>query len=207
MIRLSMCIFAAALAYAPASIALATADRPSQRAAATSAGDAADREQRARNYFTDLPVVTHEGKTLRFYSDVLKGRVVAITFFYTECQGMCPIVNAMLSKAQTLLGDRMGKDIFFISISLDPEVDTPQVLTEYREKFSAGAGWIFLTGEQKNIDTITYRIGQTMPKEAHSPLILLGNVERAHWKKLRPNVPAPAIAALLEQLAGGLFPN
>ena len=204
MVKLSVCLLGAVLVAAPVWAGFTKLRNPGQPVTATSADDAAHEERRARNYFTDLPVVTHEGKTLRFYSDVLKDRIVAVTFFYTNCQGMCPITNAKLSNVQKLLGDRMAREIYFVSISIDPETDTPEVLRDYREKFKAGKGWIFLTGEKKNIDTVTYRLGQTFPKETHSPYILLGNVKRAHWQKLRPNVPAEAIAARLEQIAGGL---
>ena len=162
---------------------------------------ASSREDPARRYFTDLPLVTHEGQEVRFYSDVLKDRVVLITFFYTQCQGMCPIVNGKLSKVQDLLGERLGTDIFLISISVDPETDTPEVIRDYRKNFKAKDGWIFLTGNKQNIDKISRKLGQVYPKETHLPLLMLGNVKRARWTKLRPNVPDGAIAERLRQLA------
>ena len=160
-------------------------------------------EARARAYFTDLPVVTHDGQRLRFYSDVLKDRVVGITFFFVDCEGMCPLVNQKLAAVQQFLGDRFGKDLFLITISIDPEQDTPAALTEYRKQFDAQDGWLFLTGEKAHIDTITRRLGQVYPKETHSPLIILGNVNRAHWRKVQPNIPAQGIALQLQQLADG----
>lgn len=201
MIKLSLCALTLALAFAQAPLASEATSGTIRPAATKPPPSAVEHDQRARNYFTDLPVVTHEGKSLRFYSDVLKDRVVLVTFFYTNCKGMCPIVNAALSKVQNLLGDRIGNDVFLISITVDPEMDAPEVLADYREKFSAGDGWIFLTGEKENIDNVTYRMGQTFPVEAHSPYIVIGNVKRARWQRLRPNMPPVAIAAHLRRLA------
>lgn len=158
-------------------------------------------EERARSYFTDLPVVTHDGETVRFFTDVLRGRVVLVTFFFTSCKGICPITNQKLAQVQDLLGDRLGRDIFLISISVDPKTDTPETLQEYRRHYGARDGWIFLTGDKPDVERITRRMGQTYEKEAHLPLILMGNVRTAHWKKLRPNLPEEAIAMQLRLLA------
>jgi len=159
---------------------------------------------KARRYFTDGRVVDQNGREMRFYSDVLKDRVVVVTLFYTECQGMCPITNQKLSEVQDILGDAMGRDFWFVSVSLDPETDTPEVLKEYAAKFGAGPGWLFVTGRPEDLSAITYRLGQTDPEiAAHNPYFMLGNVRRAHWKRLAPNQPATAIAQHLRLLATG----
>jgi len=158
-------------------------------------------EERARHYFTNLPVVTHDGKTLRFYSDVLKGRVVLVNMFYTACKDACPLINQHLAYVQKQLGDRLGKDIFFVSLTVDPETDTPAVLAKYRKNYDAGDGWLFLTGEKKNIDMISRRLGHVYSKEEHFSGLLLGNVKTAHWQKSRANVPQAAIVQKLLMLA------
>lgn len=155
----------------------------------------AERAAKARTYFTDLPVVTQDGKTLRFYSDVLENQIVLVSLFYTECTGMCPLTNAKLAEVQELLGDQLGNGVRFVSITLDPETDTPDVLKDYAEKFGARDGWLFLTGKKEDLETITYRLGQTDKQiETHNPFIMAGNVNRAQWTKLRPNLPPAAIA-------------
>jgi len=178
---------------------------PSNPAAAktiSAAATSSDAEEtRARQYFSDLPLVDHDGRTVRFFTDVLRDRVVAVTFFYTECVGMCPIMNQKLSEVQDLLGERLGKDIYLVSISVDPETDTPVVLRQYRERFEAREGWRFLTGQKKVVEDISRRLGQVYDKEAHLPLILVGNVRTAHWAKLRPNASAEIIAERLRLLA------
>jgi cytochrome oxidase Cu insertion factor (SCO1/SenC/PrrC family) len=157
--------------------------------------------ERARKYFSDTELLTHEGKRVRFFSDVLKGRVVVVTFFYTTCTGACPITNQKLSLVQDMLGDRFGKEIFFVSVTTDPENDTPKVLESYRRNFTARDGWVFLTGEPEKVKRVSRRLGQTYEKEAHLPLLLAGNVRTAHWMKLRPNLPNEAIATRLRMLA------
>jgi protein SCO1/2 len=115
---------------------------------------------------------------------------------------MCPLTNQKLSEVQDILGEQFGRDIFFVSVSLDPETDTPEVLKDYAAKFEARDGWLFLTGKKDNLKKITYQLGQTNPMiEAHNPYFMLGNVKIARWTKLTPNLPAEAIAARARQMA------
>ena len=159
-------------------------------------------EQKARQYFTDLPVVTQDGQQLRFFSDVLKDRVVLITLFYTNCTGMCPLTNQKLAEVQDLLGDDFGQKFRFVSLTLEPETDTPEVLKDYAAKFGAKDGWLFLTGEKMNLEQITNRLGQgNRNKETHNPFMMIGNVGIARWFKIPPNVPAEIVAARLRLMA------
>jgi len=114
--------------------------------AAADVGLPSPRERIRRRYFPNVKLQTQDGKTVRFYDDLIKGKIVTINFFYAKCEGICPTVTANLARVQKLLGERMGRDIFMISISLKPETDTPAVLKEYAEMFKAKPGWTFLTG-------------------------------------------------------------
>jgi cytochrome oxidase Cu insertion factor (SCO1/SenC/PrrC family) len=159
---------------------------------------AAGTDEKAHRYFTDRRVVTQDGEELRFYSDVLKDRVVVVTLFYTDCQTMCPLTNQKLAQLQDLLGDDMGREYFFVSVSLDPETDTPEILKEYAANFDAGEGWYFLTGDKEDLREITRRLGQLDDNIAtHSPFFMLGNVPGAHWSRVPPNHPVTAIAQRL----------
>ncbi len=179
------------------------ADDSSSGVVATKATLPGASDEKARQYFTDLPVVTHEGKELRFFTDVLKDRVVLVSLFYTHCTGMCPITNTKLAEVQDLLGDDLGEKIFFVSVTLDPENDTPLVLKDYAAKFATHKGWLFLTGKKAHIKEITRRLGQTSPQiEYHNPYLMIGNVKAEHWTKVRPDVPAEIIAARLRLMAG-----
>ena len=100
------------------------------------------------NYFPNVPLITQDGTTVHLYDDLLKGKAVAINLIYTSCKDECPLETARLVQVQRLLGERVGKDIFFYSISIDPKRDTPAVLKAYAEKFGVGPGWLFLTGNE-----------------------------------------------------------
>ena len=135
---------AAALAgLAPAAPARAAAPRPLTYAA-------------KQGFLPNVPLVTHTGETVRFYDDLVQDRIILLNFFVVSCiDGRCPITNGNLRKVQDLLGDRMGKDVFFYSVTLEPERDTVERLREYAEDiFDVRPGWLFLTGERKDIDTL-----------------------------------------------------
>src|SRR5688572_32235559 len=84
--------------------------------------------KRTSNPIPNVTLTTHEGAQVRFYDDLVKGKIVAINLIYTTCQYACPLETARLAQVERLLGDRMGRDIFFYSITIDPGHDTPAVL-------------------------------------------------------------------------------
>jgi protein SCO1/2 len=147
---------------------------------------AADNSYWGASYFPNVQLITQEGKTLHFYDDMLKGKIVLINFIYTECGDTCPLETAKLAQVYKLLGDRMGKDIFFYSISVDPQRDTPAVLKAYSKKFHTGPGWYFLTGKREDIDTIRKKIGMAGrldedPLTGHTSSLTLGNEPQGQW--------------------------
>ena len=169
-----------------------------------STGSASQPEDRSRSYFTDAPLLTQEGKTVRFYSDVLKDRVVVISFFFTRCQTACPLLTQKLLQVKRELGERFGKEVQFLSISVDPAFDTPQQLKKFAHRHQAETeGWTFLTGSKEDVDQVLGRLGQTVGEiEDHTTLFIAGNVRSRHWTRLRPDAPAVAIAERLRELAG-----
>lgn len=164
-------------------------------------------EVKAQDYFTDTVVVDHEGRKRRFFSDLLRGRTVAVTMFYTECLGGCPIMNNMMSVAQEELGGRMGQDIFFVSLTVDPKADTPMKLAEYRKQFDAGEGWTFVSGTPEAIETVNRKLGNVADREEHLTAVLIGNPSEGRWRKLAPNVGPDIIAAVLKDFADGVHDN
>jgi protein SCO1/2 len=139
-----------------------------------------------RDYFPNVELITQTGKTVRFYDDLLKGKSVVINVIYTRCKDRCPLETAKLSQVQRLLSDRMGKDIFFYSISIDPEWDTPAVLSDYAEKFRAGPGWLFLTGKREDIAGIQKKLGlysrtDAVNPDGHLPSLMIGNEPTGQW--------------------------
>src|SRR5918997_7020658 len=102
----------------------------------------------AAKYFTDVELLDQDGKKVRFYTDVLKGKTVVVNAFFTTCTSVCPPMNRSFEKIQEALGDRLGKDVFLVSLTVDPATDTPARLKEYAAKFHARPGWAFLTGKK-----------------------------------------------------------
>ncbi len=152
---------------------------------ATQQTPAAKTEQTpAHKYFTDVELVNQNGQKMRFYSDLLQGKVVIIDSFFATCQGSCLPMNRNLEKVQQALGDRIGKDVNIISISVDPNVDTPAQLKEYAKKLNARPGWYFLTGEKQNVDFALNRLGQFVTdKQDHLNIFIIGNERTGLWKK------------------------
>jgi protein SCO1/2 len=140
------------------------------------------------NYFPNVTLTTQDGKQVKFYDDLLKGKIVAIELFYTHCLDICPLETARLAQVQTILGDRVGKDIFFYSLSIDPERDTPQELKAFAEKYHAGPGWTFLTGKKEDIDLISKKLGlykapDPTDRDGHAPHLLIGNEATGQWMR------------------------
>lgn len=147
-------------------------------------GGAALAAKWGKNYFPNLPVVTQDGVTLRFYDDLLKDKIVVIDFVYTSCIQICPVMTARMAELQDRLGDRVGRDIHMYSISIDPERDSPDALKAYAEAFDVGPGWLFLTGEPAELKLIRYKLGErSRSLSEHRGIILLGNAKTGEWQR------------------------
>lgn len=147
-------------------------------------GDTTDGQSKAQKYFTDVVLMNQNNEKMRLYSDLLKGKVVIINAFFATCQGSCLPMNRNLEKVQEALGERLGKDVSIISISVDSTIDTPANLKEYAKKLHARPGWYFLTGDKKNVDLALYKLGQFVEnKENHLNIFIIGNERTGLWKK------------------------
>jgi len=158
------------------------------------------------DYFPNVALTNQDGETLHFYDDVIKGKVVAINLIYTHCGDSCPLETAKLRQVQKLLGDRVGRDIFIYSISIDPERDTPPVLKDYMHKFKIGPGWQFLTGKKADIDLIRRKLGMLSENEdelsEHNVNLIVGNEATGQWLKRTPfDVPQSIAWVLAERLS------
>ena len=152
-------------------------------------------------YFPNVDLVTQDGKKVRFYDDVLKGKVVAINFIYTKCPDVCPLDTAALRRVQKLIGPRMGRDVFFYSISLDPKNDTPAALKTYMKTFDVGPGWTFLTGRPQDLALIQSKFGirpvSAGMLTAHDTRYVIGNEAIARWLKRTPHDNPHVLAHIL----------
>lgn len=168
-----------------------------------SGGLTEEEEAKAREYFTDLPVVDQNGQELRFYSDVLRGRTVLIDFIYTSCEDACPIATAKLNQLRNTLGERFGNEVFFISITVDPDRDTPNHMKAFAAEQNADVpGWIWLTGKPEHINSIVKRFGQYSEDfRNHTTLMIAGNVPNKHWTKIPPMADVSQIALKITSLS------
>lgn len=138
----------------------------------------------AQTYFTDVVLVNQNGEKMRLYSDLLRGKVVIINSFFATCTGSCLPLNRNLEKVQQALGERLGKDVYIVSISVDPAVDTPANLKDYAKKLHARPGWFFLTGSKQDVEFALKRIGHFVDqKESHLNVFIIGNERTGLWKK------------------------
>jgi protein SCO1/2 len=169
--------------------------------AADPAADPAARRAKARDYFSDTVLVNQDGKPVRFFSDVLDGNVVVVSFIFTRCVGACPLICQKLNGVRRSLGEQF-KGVRFVSLSVDPDFDTPAELRYFARKMEAVyPNWTFLSGKKENVSAVAKRLGE-WPEEPgdHTTAFLAGNVRTGHWTKIRPDMPAVAIAETLQRL-------
>ena len=143
------------------------------------------REEKARAYFTDSVLLDQDGRAVRFYSDVLQGNVVVVNFIFTRCTEACPLLTRRMNAVRRALGDRFGRDVRFVSISVDPEFDTPQELRRFSTTQEAAfSGWTWLTGKKEDVDRVKRRLGEVGENPGdHGTGFLAANVRTGHWIK------------------------
>jgi cytochrome oxidase Cu insertion factor (SCO1/SenC/PrrC family) len=154
----------------------------------------------------DVEVLDQDGRKLHFYTDLVKGRTVAINFIFTTCTTICPPLGATFARVQKELGERAGRDVQIISISVDPATDTPERMKAWGAKFKAGAGWTFVTGRKPQVDELLRALGaQTARPEDHSPAVLIGNDARGQWMRAYGLArPTQLVQMINDALAGQL---
>ena len=164
-----------------------------------------------KDYFPNIELINQDGKAVRFYDDLIKDKIVVINFIFTHCADSCPAETASLRQVATLLGDRVGKDIFFYSISIDPEQDSPKMLKEYAERFkiSTDAGWSFLTGSKADVTLLRATLGlnrdaaESANLGEHSTTIMIGNESTAQWVKRSPFDEPKVLAWMIGRTISG----
>jgi cytochrome oxidase Cu insertion factor (SCO1/SenC/PrrC family)/mono/diheme cytochrome c family protein len=135
-------------------------------------------------YIPNREVKTQDGKTVRFYDDLIKGKIVIISFIYTSCTDICPLTTARLTQLEDQLGDAVGRDVFMISMTVDPKRDTPERMKEFSAAFHTGPGWTFVTGDADDIRAINYKFGERSEiLSEHRNQIVLGNDATGEWQR------------------------
>jgi protein SCO1 len=114
-----------------------------------------------QKHLLNLPLVTQDGKSVKFYDDLVKDKKVVLTFMNTDPAALASSkkVSENLSELQKFFGSRMGKDLHFYTITANPQRDTPAVLKNRASQYSSGSGWTFLTGSAANVDKLRHSLG------------------------------------------------
>jgi len=152
----------------------------------------------------DMELVDQDGRKLKFRSDVIGDRVVAIVPFYTTCTTAYPILIFIFNRLQEALGDRLGKEVVLVSVSVDPKTDIPIRLKAFASRQKAKPGWVFLTGEMTTLSAvlagigIQYIVGQSLDEHQHVPLTLVGDV-RGEWKRFYGYPPPEVLMAQINK--------
>ncbi len=181
--RTLIALFSTLLLMSPATVVAQQTDR------STSAGS-----RWGADYFPNVPLTTHEGETVRFFDDLIKDKVVMINFIYTSCPDSCPLETARMLEVQGILGNRVGRDVYMYSISIDPDTDTPEVLARYAANYQVGPGWTFLTGREEDITLLRTKLGlyideiQSEDSNDHNLSLIIGNQATGRWMTRSPFV-------------------
>ena len=150
----------------------------------------------------DTVVYNQHGRKLNFYTDLVKGKTVAINFIFTTCTTICPPLTATFRRVQQELGERVGRDIELISVSVDPTTDVPERLKEFSAKFKAAPGWTFVTGSKPEVDGLLKALGAAVAdKNDHTPMILIGNDAAGYWTRTYGLAPASTLVKVVNEAA------
>lgn len=158
------------------------------------ATDTATRQKLGAEWFTNLPVRTQKGDTVRFYDDLLKDRVVVLNSFFASCKEVCSPMTHNLAKVQQQLADKSMSNVHLVSVSVDPVNDTPEVLRGYASRHSVRPGWTFVTGKKENVDWVLHKLGlYEDSKDEHTAILWVGNERTGLWMKMHAMSPPSAI--------------
>ena len=155
-----------------------------------------------KRYFPNVPLVTHQGKRVRFYDDLLKGRIVVLNLMYADCTSACPMITANMVKARKILDQRVKQDVFFYSLTIKPTEDTPQKLAEYAAMHHTGRNWLFLTGKPDDLELLRVKLGYAdadpvkdrKDKALHSGMLRYGNEPLSQWSSIQGSADPEWIA-------------
>ncbi len=133
----------------------------------------------------DTALLNQDGETMRFASEVMGDKLVALTFFYTSCKTICPVTSIIFKQIQDRLGDRLGDEVRLVSVTVDPITDTPARLAAYAAKFKPKPGWIWLTGDKHSVDRVLEGLGAYAADYTQHPLVVLvGDPVSGRWSRL-----------------------
>jgi protein SCO1/2 len=152
--------------------------------------------------YGDTVLLDQMGKQHKLKSEVFGDRLVVLDFAYTSCTTICPVLSALMAKVQNQLGDRLGKEVSLVTITVDPARDTPARLREYAAKYGAKPGWAWLSGPTGTVNEVLKGFGAYAPNfEDHPPQVLVGDPTTGDWTRFFGFADPQAIMAKVDELA------
>lgn len=149
----------------------------------------------------DVELLDQNGTQVKFVSDIVGDRIVAINFIYTDCKTACPVVSAIFAKLQNQLGGKLQQDVRMVSISINPTTDTPESIKTYATHFNARPEWVWLTGEKKPVDDLLKGLGVYSANYSdHTPVILIGDPVSDVWTRFDGFTSPETLAAKIDEL-------
>jgi len=164
---------------------------------------AASQQERAKVKFADVALLDQNGKTVRLEKDLVRNKIVVMSFVYTSCTTVCPVVSSIMSKVQKQLGARVGTEVQLVSISIDPQRDDPKRLNDYARNFQSGPGWSWLTGTTPSVNETLKGLGSfSADFKNHPPLILVGDGNSQQWTRFYGFTDPALLTREVETLSG-----
>ncbi|MCK1793626.1 SCO family protein [Pseudomonas violetae] len=192
---LTLCLLAAGIGQAVAHSADEHAGHNMPAKSATS--------ESAQVKFADVALVDQTGKAVRLEQDLVSNKIVVMSFIYTSCTTVCPVVSSIMGKVQKQLGARVGAEVQLVSISIDPQRDDPKRLNDYARSFQNGPGWSWLTGSTQSINETLKGLGTFNGDfKSHAPLILVGDGNSRHWTRYYGFTDPAVLTREVEKLSG-----
>ena len=153
--------------------------------------------------FADVALVDQNGKTVRLEKDLVSNKIVVMSFIYTSCTTVCPVVSSIMGKVQKQLGARVGDEVQLVSISIDPQRDDAKRLNDYARTFQNGPGWSWLTGTTQSVNETLKGLGAFSGDfKNHAPLILVGDGNSRHWTRYYGFTDPTVLSREVEKLSG-----
>jgi len=192
---LTLCLLAVGIGQA---LAHSTDEHAGHNAAAKSASS-----EKAQVKFADVALVDQNGKTVRLEKDLVSNKIVVMSFIYTSCTTVCPVVSSIMGKVQKQLGARVGTEVQLVSISIDPQRDDAKRLNDYARTFQKGPGWSWLTGSPQSVNETLKGLGSFSGDfKNHQPLILVGDGNSRHWTRYYGFTDPTVLSREVEKLSG-----
>ncbi len=166
----------------------------------SAAGTDGSKEDHVKVELHDVELIDQDGGRVRFRSDVIGDRAAVVIPFYTTCTTSFPILIFVLTRLQDMLGERLGREVVLVSVTVDPRTDIPVRLKAYAKKQKARPGWVFLSGDRNSLGQVLLGVGvlfsSNLEEHNHIPVTMVGS-SWCEWRRFH-GFPTP------EQLLGQL---